>query len=97
VVATSAGSEPQHALGADATDSAQHAPAAWASTVGVQHALGASTARVAVVAPDCVEPGAAQHALDEVLNPSIRFPRLIRKPPALVVMMCLLLQDVRTL
>jgi hypothetical protein len=86
---TSAGSEPQHALGAAATDAAQHAPAAWASTVGVQHALVVSAAGVAAAfGSGCVDPGAAQHALDDVLNPSIRLPRLIKKPPGFVAIAC---------
>jgi hypothetical protein len=32
--------------------------------------------------------GPAQHPLDDVLNPSIRFPRVIRRLPCLLAMVC---------
>jgi hypothetical protein len=79
-----AASDPQQALGAAASDSSQQAPAAAASTVGVQHALVADFPCTSVSAAA----GGAQQPVEDVLNPNIFLPSVARNPLPLVAMVC---------
>jgi hypothetical protein len=83
---TVAASDPQQALGAAASDSSQQAPAAVASTVGVQHAP-AGDFSCALVS-SAVAAGGAQQPVEDVLNPKIFLPSVARNPLPLVAMVC---------
>jgi hypothetical protein len=80
--------DPQQAAGAAAIDSSQHAPAAVASTVGVQQAVAGGVAdALSRAGPVSVAPGGtAQHPVVEELKPSIRLPSRTSKPLSLVAM-----------